>query len=295
MFCAVWFSANVTINAALAQTSVSSVTILSSLSGLFTLVLGAFFKIETFNLVKLLAVIARYVIGRPPNALLCDLSWAPVHSILGVILVSAADNEITPAVADPAPTFDIRSALLLNDGEQKLPAHPLLGDLLALSSALCYAIYTLLLKAKTGDESRVSMTLFFGFVGAWNIVLFLPLLLIVNFTGLEPLQWPRSNELWVFLIVNAAITLYVSKPLALLAYSTTVADHLCAEQRLGYGNDVGNAADLAALRHTRPESDYPARRLRRPDTRDKDRRLDALRWRIAHPGRFHRCRILGRF
>lgn len=59
MFCAVWFAANVTINAALAQTSVSSVTILSSLSGLFTLVLGALFKIETFNLVKLLAVVAR--------------------------------------------------------------------------------------------------------------------------------------------------------------------------------------------------------------------------------------------
>lgn len=59
MFCTVWFAANVTINAALAQTSVSSVTILSSLSGLFTLVLGSIFAIEKFNLVRLLAVVAR--------------------------------------------------------------------------------------------------------------------------------------------------------------------------------------------------------------------------------------------
>jgi solute carrier family 35 protein F5 len=59
MFCAVWFAANVTINAALAQTSVSSVTILSSLSGLFTLVLGSFFAIEKPTMIRFLAVVAR--------------------------------------------------------------------------------------------------------------------------------------------------------------------------------------------------------------------------------------------
>jgi len=176
MFCTVWFAANVTINMALAQTSVSSVTILSSLSGLFTLVLGSIFSVEKFNMTKLVAVIS---------------------SILGVILVSKADNDVIPT-ADLPP--------LEGPLTPKVPQHPILGDILAIASAACYAIYTLLLKAKTGDESRISMTLFFGFVGAWNILLFWPILLILNFSGLEPLEWPRSTELGIFLLINASIT-----------------------------------------------------------------------------------------
>lgn len=107
---------------ALAQTSVSSVTILSSLSGLFTLVLGSIFGIERFNTIRLLAVGA---------------------SILGVVLVSKADDEIVPTTDDH-----------LND--PRIPKHAIMGDLLAILSALCYAMYTLLLKAKTGDETRIS-------------------------------------------------------------------------------------------------------------------------------------------
>jgi solute carrier family 35 protein F5 len=150
------FAANVTINMALAQTSVSSVTILSSLSGLFTLALGSLFGIERFNTIRLLAVAA---------------------SIAGVVLVSKADDIIIPTdMEDPNAPHDPR-----------IPLRPIFGDILAIISALCYAMYTLLLKAKTGDETRISsvsfqykysmislivdslycsMTLFFGFVGA---------------------------------------------------------------------------------------------------------------------------------
>lgn len=139
------FAANVAINAALGQTSVSSVTILSSLSGLFTLMIGALFGIERFNLTRLLAVIA---------------------SIIGVILVSKADRDIVPASAvDQQPSegpiaeaaaFMARSVLQTSGVDGKVPKRALLGDLLAIASAACYAIYTLLLKAKTGDESRIS-------------------------------------------------------------------------------------------------------------------------------------------
>lgn len=118
------FAANVTINMALAQTSVSSVTILSSLSGLFTLVLGSIFGIERFNAIRLMAVAA---------------------SIVGVILVSKADDAIIPTDAEGQTPNDPR-----------IPKHAILGDLLAILSALCYAMYTLLLKAKTGDETRIS-------------------------------------------------------------------------------------------------------------------------------------------
>lgn len=149
------FAANVTINAALGQTSVSSVTILSSLSGLFTLMLGALFGIEKLNLTRLLAVIA---------------------SIIGVILVSKADRDIVPASAvdgsgepeiDENPIAEAvgllaRSLLQTSAAtvpEAKVPKGALEGDLLAIASAACYAIYTLLLKAKTGNESRISWVL----------------------------------------------------------------------------------------------------------------------------------------
>ena len=139
-----------TINAALAHTSVSSVTILSSLSGLFTLIIGAIFGIERFNAVRLLAVAA---------------------SIIGVVLVSKADNEIAPAAGKEKLAEGVhvlmlwaRDAILpqeaaglpFSEHPHTRPKHPILGDALAIASAACYAIYTLLLKAKTGDESRIS-------------------------------------------------------------------------------------------------------------------------------------------
>lgn len=112
---------------ALAQTSVSSVTILSSLSGLFTLILGSILGIERFNTIRLLAVAA---------------------SIVGVILVSKADDDIQP-------TFEDGDAAGWASNP-RIPKHPIIGDILAILSALCYAMYTLLLKAKTGDETRIS-------------------------------------------------------------------------------------------------------------------------------------------
>ena len=58
-FCLLWFLANYTTNASLAYTSVASSTILSSMSGLFTLGIGALFRVEQLNLVKVLAVCLR--------------------------------------------------------------------------------------------------------------------------------------------------------------------------------------------------------------------------------------------
>ena len=58
--------------------------------------------------------------------------------MIGVILVSKADEDISP------------------QADEKLPENAIVGDLLALSSALLYACYVLLLKVKVGDESRMS-------------------------------------------------------------------------------------------------------------------------------------------
>lgn len=66
-----WFLANYSFNASLTMTSVSSNTIINSLSGLFTLILGAMLKVDIFSCVKLLAVLL---------------------SFLGVVLVSLQDS-----------------------------------------------------------------------------------------------------------------------------------------------------------------------------------------------------------
>jgi solute carrier family 35 protein F5 len=76
MFCPVWFLANYMQNASLVSTSVSSSTILSSTSGLFTLILGTLLRVERFNLVKLLAVL---------------------FTLIGVVIVSADDKGTTKA------------------------------------------------------------------------------------------------------------------------------------------------------------------------------------------------------
>ncbi|KAL6050504.1 Solute carrier family 35 member F5, variant 2 [Balamuthia mandrillaris] len=57
VFCLVWFIANYSYNASLTLTSVSSNTVLSSTSSLGTLILSVMFRVDTFSLPKLLAVL----------------------------------------------------------------------------------------------------------------------------------------------------------------------------------------------------------------------------------------------
>ena len=46
--------------------------------------------------------------------------------------------------------------------QANLPTHPVLGDCLALLSALFYAAYVILLKVRIGDEGRADMQLMLG-------------------------------------------------------------------------------------------------------------------------------------
>lgn len=62
LFCGLWFAANWAMNAALGFTSVSSTTILSSMSGFFTLAAGACAGVESFSVGKLVSVALRCVL-----------------------------------------------------------------------------------------------------------------------------------------------------------------------------------------------------------------------------------------
>lgn len=78
---------------------------------------------------------------------------------------------------------------------------------MALTSALSYATYITLLKVRVGDESRVDMQQFFGFVGLFNVVFLWPGFFVMHYTGLERFEIPVDRSVITILVVNASITL----------------------------------------------------------------------------------------
>ncbi|PLW23787.1 hypothetical protein PCASD_08757 [Puccinia coronata f. sp. avenae] len=178
-FVLLWFAANWSVNAALGYTSVSSTTILSSLSGFFTLAIGVATGAERFSLGRLLAV---------------------ATSIAGVVLVSKSDRN--------------------SSDQNPSSSHWILGDILALSSAALYALYVILMKVKVKEESRVDMQLFFGFVGAINLLCFWPIGVILHYADIEPFSLPHTHKLWLSVLINAMCT-FVSDYIYMLAMLKT--------------------------------------------------------------------------
>ncbi|KAG0207711.1 hypothetical protein BGX28_001108 [Mortierella sp. GBA30] len=186
-FCIIWFAANWATNASLAYTTVTSSTILASMSGFFTLAIGALLKTESFSTLKLMAVCA---------------------SVIGVALVSESDR------GGEHPTHNLTATPVE-------PTAPLFGDFLALMSALFYGCYTVLLKARIRNESRVNMSLFFGFVGLFNIVLLWPMFGVLHWTGIEPFELPSDTTVIWMIGVNAIIGTFISDYLWLLSMLMT--------------------------------------------------------------------------
>ncbi|KAJ8474474.1 hypothetical protein ONZ51_g7183 [Trametes cubensis] len=176
VFCLLWFIANWTVNASLDYTSVASATILSSMSGFFTLGIGRVFRVESLTIVKIGAVITSFV---------------------GVVLVSLSDSSQPEPAGPPAPTA----------GTSHLPSMPIVGDALALFSALFYALYVTLLKVRIRSEDRIDMQVFFGFVGLFNILACWPIGVLLHLTGVEPFELPYSRKAVMALLVNMTITL----------------------------------------------------------------------------------------
>ncbi|KAK9726518.1 hypothetical protein RND81_05G220900 [Saponaria officinalis] len=74
-------------------------------------------------------------------------------------------------------------------GLSSINSNPVLGDILSLASAGFYAVYITLIRKKLPDDEesgQVSMAQFLGFLGFFNMVIFLPVVLLLHFTKLEP-------------------------------------------------------------------------------------------------------------
>ncbi|KAI9370587.1 hypothetical protein BJX61DRAFT_84993 [Aspergillus egyptiacus] len=183
-FCLLWFTANYFSMACLQFTTVGSTTILTSTSGVWTLVFGAIIGVEKFTLRKLLGVIA---------------------SLIGIILISRVDLSSSAPSPDPNPAPEPG-----NGGRtfpSKSPGEIALGDAMAAFSAVMYGVYTIVLKRQVGDESRVNMQLFFGLVGFFNMVLLWPGFILFHFLGVEEFTLPDSGRIWTIVLVNALSSL----------------------------------------------------------------------------------------
>ncbi|KAJ6604764.1 hypothetical protein DFH09DRAFT_1123753 [Mycena vulgaris] len=175
-FCFLWFIANWTVNASLDYTSVASATILSSMSGFFTLGIGRILRVEMLTLAKIVAV---------------------ATSFSGVLLVSLSDS------VQPQQPAGAASRPLAHTTE--LAPHHMLGDILALISALFYALYVILLKVRIRSESRIDMQLFFGFVGLFNILSCWPIGIFLHLIGAETFELPQRAAVTA-LVINMGIT-----------------------------------------------------------------------------------------
>lgn len=168
-FYLLWCAANYFASACLEYTSVASVTILTSTSSVWTLVLCAAMAVEPFSLRKLTGVLA---------------------SLAGVVLVS---------------TVDLAGESDENRGSfpHKTPVQVAVGASMALFSAVIYGMYVTVMKRRVGNEDRVDMRLFFGLVGLFNLTLLWPLFFVLHWTGVEPFEMPPTGKVWAVIIANS--------------------------------------------------------------------------------------------
>lgn len=174
-FCLLWFAANYFVGACLEYTTVASSTILTSTSSVFTLLFGAFFGVERYTVRKLLGVLA---------------------SLAGIAMISSLDLNGSNNDEEHRGDFP-----------EKTMHEIAIGDALAFLSAVLYGMYAVFFKYRVGDESRINMPLFFGFVGVSNVLLLWPGLLILHFTGVERFELPSSSFIWLIVIFNSIASL----------------------------------------------------------------------------------------
>lgn len=174
-FCILWFVANYFTAACLTYTTVASSTILTSTSSIWTLFFGALLRTEAFTWRKLVGVLA---------------------SLAGIALISSVD--LSGSNNDDASRGSF---------PKKSRGEIVLGDALALASAVMYGVYAVVMKKRIGDEGRVSMPLFFGLVGAFNVVLLWPGILALHWTRIEVFELPPTRRILTIVLVNSTSSL----------------------------------------------------------------------------------------
>ncbi|KAL6564587.1 hypothetical protein OROMI_016037 [Orobanche minor] len=239
LVCPIWFLAQLTFNLSLKYTTVTqrersdsftlrlppagdgifleyfnsdSNTILSSSSSLFTFVVALVFLGEKFAWLKLLSV------------LLC---------MGGTIIVSLGDSATGPSV---------------------VASNPTLGDCLALLSSAFYAAYITLIRQNLPDEDdevqgRASMAQFLGFLGLFNLLLFFPVALVLEFFKLESFNTLSGKQIGLIVgkgLLDNVLSDYLWAKAVLLTTTTVATAGLSIQVPLAAVVDslTGNAPRL---------------------------------------------------
>ena len=144
-------------------------------AGIWTLLFGAMIGGERFTLKKLFGVLA---------------------SLAGVALISRVDL---------SGSSDKNRGSFPHKSQRQIA----IGDAFALGSAVLYGIYTILMKKRMGDEARVNMPLFFGFVGVFNMLMLWPGFFILHFTGVESFELPPTKTILAIVLVSHVVAWFV--------------------------------------------------------------------------------------
>ncbi|XXG52094.1 hypothetical protein AAC387_Pa03g0497 [Persea americana] len=167
----IWFVTEYFANSALARTSVASTTVLSSTSGLFTLFIGVLLRQDSLNVAKVVAVFVSMA-GVAMTTL--GKTWA------------SDESQISPS------------------GGGK---HSFVGDLFGLLSAMCYGLFTVLLKKFCGAEGeRIDVQKLFGYIGLFTLVALWWLVWPLMALGIEPkFTIPHSSKMDEALLANGFV------------------------------------------------------------------------------------------
>ena len=164
-------------------------------------------------------------------------------NLIGVAVVALADE--APAAdgnggqggVDPAPSdFNGAGAAI-----EEVSDHSILGDTVAIGSALCYAVYTTLLEHKLGDDADVDMLSLFAFLGLAVVFTMAPLGALAVWLNMEPVPvmppWPVVR----LLVLNGVAGTFLSQ--LLWARSVLMTSPLVATCGLSLTIPVAMVAD----------------------------------------------------
>ena len=127
------------------------------------------------------------------------------------------------------------------------------GDAVCLLSAALYAVYTVAIRMRAPDD----LALFFGLLGAFNAVIFAPLVLVLHFTGAEDLgalSWEIGGLLVGKGLVDNVLSDYLWAQAVLLTSPTNLQKSLTASTG---GSVASAAATCDRLRTPAAKSDDP--------------------------------------